>query len=257
MSEQKSWSIDRKKTVKSGSRKINQGPKKTVQRKNIQEKVPDVVSQMLVNEALTLVGNSDWNDPLNVSKTIAEMMSIDLSNVNSQTPRICEIDRTVLVPANKENNIPYWICQSIIRVDEKFGNRFIEYKGAKYNKIDIIFENEHFKQQMNNVAQAAHCTWNARWGNAQNEENRLYQKTRTGSKQNESWLDKCIDHLLTDEDVNGINIKNLVMFEFKRDLSLINKNKDKVDNTVPDCSHEEDSEDSISETDNNEYCSNE
>ena len=191
-------------------------------KKIVKEKIPDVVADMLVTECLMLVGDSNWNDPINISKTIANMMSIDLTQpIEKQIPRPVEIDRTVFVPANKGSDIPYWVCQSIIRVDEKFNNRFIEYNGSKYNKIDIIFESDYFKNRMDQVAQAAHCTWNARWGNAKKQENRLYQKTRTGAQSEESWLDRCVKHLLTEDDVDGINIKNLVMIEMKRDLSLL------------------------------------
>lgn len=182
----------------------------------VQEDIPNEAVDILVREFLSLVGNHDWNDPLNVSKTIAEMMTIDLTKDSNQVPVPSEIDRTIFIPNNKENNKPFWICQSIIRVDEKFNKRYVEYKGAKYNKIDIIFKNEYFKERMNAVAKAAHCTWNARWGNSTKEEHRLYQKTRPGSKSTESWLERSIRHLLTDEDTNGINIKNLVMIEFKR-----------------------------------------
>lgn len=212
----KTWSIDRKQPP----RKQTNG-NRVVHKKVVKEKIPDVVADMLVNEFLTLVGDSDWNDPANVAKTIANMMSIDLSKpVDGQVPQPVEIDRTVFVPASKGSDVPYWICQSIIRVDEKFGHRFINYKGAKYNKIDIVFESEHFKKRMDQVARAAHCKWNARWGNARKEENRLYQKTRTGAQSDESWLDRCVKHLLTDADTEGINIKNLIMLEFKRDLDL-------------------------------------
>ncbi len=217
----KSWSIDRdRKTTprhatggrpadstrnfsKSGSNNKPYRPNKKI----VKEKIPDVVAQMVVTEVLTLVGDSNWNDPANVSKTIANMMSIDLTRpIEGQIPRPVEIDRTVFVPANKGSDVPFWICQSMIRVDEKFGNRFIEYKGAKYNKIDIIFENDYFKAQMDIVAKAANCTWNARWGNSKKEENRLYQKTRSGAQSDESWLDRCVKHLLTDADTDGINI---------------------------------------------------
>jgi hypothetical protein len=214
----KAWSIDRTPNI-SKSRKPIQ---KSIQ-KRVSEQVPDIVAQMVVIEVLNLVGEANWNDPLNVSKTIAQMMSIDLSkDITEQQPRPVEIDRTVFVPASKDSNIPYWICQSIIRVDEKFDNRFIDYKGAKYNKIDIIFESEYFKKQMDIVASAAGCTWNARWGNARKEEHRLYQKTRTGSSTgDESWLDRCVKPLLTDKDTEGINIKNLVMIEFKKKLDAV------------------------------------
>jgi hypothetical protein len=74
---------------------------------------------------------------------------------------------------------------------------------------------------MDEVAKAAHCTWNARWGNASREEHRLYQKTRTGAQSDESWLERAVKHLLTDSDTDGINIKNLVMIEMKRDLRLL------------------------------------
>jgi hypothetical protein len=214
----KTWSIDRKQQQK---------PIRNF-KKIVKENIPDVVADMLVVEFLTLVGNRDWNDPLNVSKTIADMMSIDLSLEKNQSPLPVEIDRTVFVPANKGSDIPYWICQSIIRVDEKFGNRFIIHNGSKYNKIDIVFDNEYFKNRMNEVARAAHCTWNARWGNSNKEENRLYQKTRTGSQSDESWLNRCVRHLITDEDTDGINIKNLIMIEFKRSLGLKEVQTDKI-----------------------------
>jgi hypothetical protein len=210
----KSWSIDRKPT----SNKPNNKPR--VPKRVVKEKVPDIVAQMLVEEVLTLVGDRNWNDPLNVSQTIANMMSIDLEKeIEPQVPHAVEIDRTVFVSAHKGSTIPYWGCQSIIRVDDKFGNRFINYKGAKYNKIDIVYENEYFKKQMDVVAAAADCTWNARWGNAKKEEHRLYRKTRTGAQSEEAWLDRCVKHLLTDADVDGINIKNLLMIEFKRNLA--------------------------------------
>lgn len=199
--------------------KYNAQKPKYNQPKKIKEKIPDAVSQMVVEEVLRLVGDSDWNDPLNVSKTIAKMMSIDLSKpLENQAIIPCDIDRTVFVSANKTSNVPVWICQSIIRVDEKFNNRYIDYKGAKYNKIDVVFESEYFKNEIEKVAKAAGCIAEYRWGNAKREENKLYQKTRTGSTAGEeSWLDKCVKPLLTDEDTDGINIKNLIMISFKRD----------------------------------------
>jgi len=204
------WSIDRPKikTIKAS--------------KKIIEQIPDIVAQMVVEEVLTLVGNANWNDPQQVSKTIANIMSINLNQpIEDQLAHPCEIDRTVLVPTSKDSDIPHWICQSIIRVDEKSGsgknNRFIDYKGAKYNKVDIIYTSDYFKKQMDLVAEAANCTWEFRWGNAREEEHRLYQKTRTGSATgDESWLDRCVQPLLTQDDVDGINIKNLIMFSFKR-----------------------------------------
>jgi hypothetical protein len=209
-------------------------------RKIVKEKIPDVVAQMLVTEVLSLVGNHDWNDPANVSKTFADMMSIDLTkDIHGQTPRPVEIDRTVYVPSNKGSDIPFWIAQSVFRVDENLGKRFIEFQGSKYNKIDIIFGNVYFKKQMDMVAKAAHCTWNARWGNAQKDTNRLYQKTRPGSKSNESWLDRCVKHLLTDADIDGINIKNIVLIEFKRDLSLNDTTDDIVIVTAADTEQSE------------------
>jgi len=216
----KTWSIDRKQQRKPMGNMVRT-------RKIVKEKIPDVVADMLVTDFLTLVGNSNWNDPTNVSKTIACMMAIDLDQpIESQVPRPVEIDRTVFVPANKGSDVPYWICQSFIRVDEKFSNRFINYKGAKYNKIDIVFGSDRFKQRMDQVAKAAHCTWNVRWGNSSKEEHRLYQKTRTGSQSDESWLERGVKHLLTDADVGGINIKNLMMLEFKRDLRLLKEEAD-------------------------------
>ena len=230
----KTWSIDRKQQRKPMNRTSNPGTSNPGSRPKrvIKEKIPDIVADMLVTEILTLVGDNDWNDPMNVSKTISNMMSIDLSQpIDSQVPRPVEIDRTVFVPANKGSDVPYWICQSVIRVDEKFGHRFINYKGAKYNKIDIIFGSDRFRQRMDQVAKAAHCTWNARWGNSSKEEHRLYQKTRTGAQSDESWLERAVKHLVTDQDVGGINIKNLVMIEFRRNLSLLKQN-DQNDQTV-------------------------
>lgn len=221
------WSIDRDRTVNRDRpfKKDNRSQSQSQNyKKVIKEKIPDVVADMLVTEFLNLVGDSNWNNPLNVSATIAKMMTIDLNlPIEEQVPHSTEIERTVFVPSSKDSEVPYWICQSLIRVDEKFGNRFIDYKGAKYNKIDIVFGCERFKERMNQVAKAAHCTWNARWGNSPQAENRLYQKTRTGSQSNESWLEKAVKHLLTDKDVGGINIKNLIMIEFKRDLSLLRR----------------------------------
>lgn len=205
-------------TVAESKTKIK-NTKKNVKKK-IQEDIPTEVVDTVVHEFLELVGNSDWNDPLNVSKTIADMMSFDLTkDPIGQILNSGNIDRTIFLTSNRENSKPFWICQSIIRVDEKT-HRYIDYKGSKYNKIDIIFNDEHFKKRMDQVAKAAHCTWNIRWGNSRNEENRLYQKIRQESDTSESWLEKSIQHLLTENDVNGINIKNLIMIEFKRDLSI-------------------------------------
>lgn len=229
-SKTKSWSIDRKPTKP--SRRPDYGPPRNTNRdtnhsnnhngpKKVLEKVPNAAVDILITEILTLVGDSNWNDPANVSKTIANMMSIDLTqSPESQIPRAVEIDRTVFVPAHKGSDIPHWTCQSFIRVDKNQGTRFIDYKGGKYNKIDIIFENEYFKTQMDTIAKAAHCIWSARWGNAKDEKDRLYQKTRTGEKSDESWLYRCTKHLLVDQN-DKINIKNLVMITFKRDLSLL------------------------------------
>jgi hypothetical protein len=200
------WKIDRK--TKNNELTI----------KKIQEKIPNEVSQMVVYEMLKNVGGSDWNNPLNVSKTIAEMMSIDLSiDVNTQYPRQCKKDLTVLSYNLKDKITPHWVCQNIIRVDEKYNNRYIDHNGSKYNKIDIIFESEYFKNYMDKVAKAARCKWNIRWGDSKNSENKLYRKTRPGaSSENETWLDKCVKNLLTDHDTDGINIKNLIMIEFQR-----------------------------------------
>lgn len=252
----KTWSIDRAKQRKP----YNQNGRQRVMtphNKIVKEKIPNVIVDMLVEDILKLVGNKNWNDPENVAETIAEMMSIDLSKpTEEQIPKPVEIDRTVFVPASKGSDIPYWVCQSIIRVDEKFGNRFIDYKGAKYNKIDIIFENSYFKERMDQVAKVAHCKWNARWGNAKKEEHRLYQKTRTGSQSDESWLERCVKHLLTEDDIKagGINIKNLVMIEFKRNLDLL-KQPDQTESVVIETVEvvEEDSHtDSDSDTDSEE-----
>ena len=186
--------------------------------KKIQEKIPNEVSQMVVSEMLNGVGGYDWNNPLNVSKTIAEMMSIDLlKDVNAQYPRQCKKNLTVLSYNFGDKTTPHWVCQNIIRVDEKFNNRYINYNGSKYNKIDVIFESEYFKNYMDMVAKTALCKWNIRWGDSKTPENKLYRKTRPGvSAANETWLDKCVKNLLTESDVDGINIKNLVMIEFQR-----------------------------------------
>lgn len=185
-------------------------------RQKIREKVPDYVAHQLVEEVLKLVGDADWNDPENVVNTIAQIMNVDLSEgVDEQVPQAVDVDRTILVPARNRKTVPYWICQSLIRVDEAKGNRYIEYQGAKYNKIDIIARNEYFRKRMDQVADLVGCTWNWRWGNARHEQHRLYQKTRPGE---ESWLDKCIKPLLEDDEVDGVNIKDLVMIEFKRKI---------------------------------------
>ncbi len=183
--------------------------------KKVEETIPDVVSQMVVEEILKNVGGSDWNEPLEVSKTIGNMMSINVSKeIETQCPKTCNIGLTVLTHNKDDKNMPFWICQSIIRVDEKYGNRYIEHEGAKYNKIDIMFTSKYFSEQLDKVAEYADCTWNIRWGAAKNPENKLHKKTRPG--ESESWLDKNIGHLLTEQDTDGINIKNLVMLEFKR-----------------------------------------
>jgi hypothetical protein len=185
--------------------------------KKIQENIPDVVSQMVVQELLKNVGGLDWNDPLNVSKTIAEMMSIDLNSDSVQYPRVNKKDLTVLNYNLKDKLTPHWVCQSIIRVDEKHNNRYIIYNGSQYNKIDIVFESNYFKNYMDMVAKAARCKWNIRWGDSKKEEHKLYRKTRPGAlSSNETWLDKCVKNLLTEDDIEGINIKNLIMLEFQR-----------------------------------------
>ncbi len=184
--------------------------------KKIIEEIPDSVSYQVVREVLSHVADSNWNDPLEVSKTIARMMSIDINcDLTSQNVNPFDIPRTVLTQAkinDKKSDIPFWICQSLIRVDEKNNNRYIEHEGSMYNKIDIIFHSDYFKNYMDNVAKHAKCTWNARWGNASETEHRLYQKTRNNQ---ESWLDKCVEYLVTD---GPINIKDIVMIEFKKCL---------------------------------------
>ena len=208
------YSIDRKKDNNNRTNRKNSKNKK-----RIVEKIPDVVSDMLVTEVLSLVGDSDWNDPSQVSATLAKIMSIDTSQPldewEKQVPVAFDVDRTVLLPSRSNPTFPFWIFQSLIRVDDRKNNRYIEYEGSKYNKVDIVFGSKYFKKRMNTVASYAGCTWNARWGNSRNEDNKLYQKTRPGE---ESWLDKCIKPLLTDGDDDGINIKDLVMIEFKRKL---------------------------------------
>jgi hypothetical protein len=185
--------------------------------KKIIEEIPDYVSYQVVREVLSHVADSDWNDPLEVSKTIGRMMTIDVnSDISSQSVTPFDIPRTVLTQAkidDKKSDIPYWICQSLIRVDEKNNNRYIEHDGAVYNKIDIIFHSDYFKNYMDRVAKHAKCTWNARWGNATETEHRLYQKTRNNQ---ESWLDKCVEYLIVNKE--PINIKDIVMIEFKKAL---------------------------------------
>jgi hypothetical protein len=185
--------------------------------KKIIEEIPDSVCYQVVREVLSHVADSDWNNPLEVSRTIARMMSIDVdSDISTQIVNPFDIPRTVLVPAkidNKKSDNPYWICQSLIRVDDKNGNRYITHEGSMYNKIDIIFHSEYFKNYMDKVAKHAKCTWNARWGNATEPEHKLYQKTRTNQ---ESWLDKCVDYLI--ENNEPINIKDIVMIEFKKSI---------------------------------------
>lgn len=200
MSEQieKQWSIDRSGKIK--------------------EQIPNVVAQKVVEEVLKCVGQSDWNYPDNVVKTIAEMMSIDLEkSIDGQFPQPSFINKTILTQSTKDKTVPYWICQSVIRIDEKFGNRYIQHEGSKYNKLDILFKSDYFKNYMDKVADFAGCTWNIRWGGSKKEEHKLHRKTRPeANKHNETWLDRCVTDLLTENDKDGINIKNLVMVEFKR-----------------------------------------
>lgn len=185
----------------------------------IKENIPNVISQKVVEEVLRNVGKYDWNDPSNVVKTISEIMSIDLEKpIEEQFAHPSYMDRTILTQSVKDKTVPFWICQSIIRIDEKFNNRYIIHEGSKYNKLDVIFKSEYFKNYMDNVAKFAGCTWNARWGGSKKEEQKLHRKTRPdANKNNETWLDKCVTHLLTEDDTEGINIKNLVMIEFRRD----------------------------------------
>jgi hypothetical protein len=190
-------------------------------RKTIIEKVPDEVCEMVVDEFLKCVGDgeySDWREPLNVARLIAKIMSIDLDQpLEEQNPNPFELDRTIMIfigePVEKKT-IPLWICQSLIRVDKD--NGYIDYNGSKYSKIDIIFNSKYFKQRMDKIAKCANSTWKARWGNSKKKENRLYQKVIPGK---ESWLSKCVQHLLKEEEKEkGINIKDLVMIEFKRNV---------------------------------------
>jgi hypothetical protein len=205
------WSIDREPSK----------PKKKSMVGKIIEEIPKIVSQMVVEEVLKLVGNRDWNNPANVSKTIAEMMSIDLSEtIEEQTIVVFDIVRTICVPSRKDKKTPIWICQSVIRVDPK--HRYIDYNGQKYNKLDIILESEYFKNQMDKVANYSKCSWEIRTNNP-GFSKELYQKTRTGysrfnsDPESQSWLTKCASHLHESEDTEGINIKNLLMIVFKRD----------------------------------------
>lgn len=218
----KKWNIDRVEKVKDAIPKKSRktGPNKNkakYNKKSIVDNIPDIVAQQVVTEVLSLVGDSDWNNPSNVSKTIAKIMSIDLDLSTDQEPVAFNVDRTILVPSKRKADIPFWICQSVIRVDERKGNRYIDYKGSKYNKIDVIRQSKYFKTRLDLVAKSAHCTWNYRYGNSQNSEHKLYQKTRLDGQA--SWLQKSIEPLLEEDDSEGLNIKDLVLIEFKRKLS--------------------------------------
>lgn len=179
--------------------------------------VPDEVAQMVVEEVLTLVGNRDWNNPENVSKTVAEMMSIDLDKpIETQEPKPFNIDRTIFLPGKAI------ICQSVIRVQENHKKfpRHIEHNGTMYNKVDIIFNNQYFKGKMDMVTkEGGFDEWYALFGNSTDPKKKLYKKTHAGKE--ESWLDKCVGHLLTPEDVNGLNIRNILMVGFKKNLNRI------------------------------------
>lgn len=183
---------------------------------NVIDEIPDVVSEMLVKEILKSFA-SDFNDPKNIVKLLEKMMNIDIDKeINEQTPVPCEILRTILVESvNKYTpGVPFWEFQSIIRIDNE--NLYINYEGSKYNKIEIITKSEYFKNKIDKVANFCDCKWNWRWGNYKGiEDHKLYKKTRPGM---ESWLDKCVKELLTENDKRGINIKNLLMIEFKRNI---------------------------------------
>jgi hypothetical protein len=190
--------------------------------KKVVENIPPQVCRILVEDVLRNVGESDWNDPNNVFRTIADMMSIDTTKpIEDQEPVAHDIDRTVLVQSNgldsSQKKVPFWICQSFIRIDERKGNRYVEYEGSKYNKLDIL-QTDYFQKRMDQVAKLARCTWNYRWGGSKNPDHKLYQKTR---EDGESWLDRCVGHLLGDNETGGIDIKDLVMVEFKRNLNLV------------------------------------
>lgn len=202
---------------------IDRKPKKEMNyvKKAVVEKVPDIVADMLVKEFLSNVGGMDWNEPCNVSRLISTIMSIDTSKPleewEKQQPIPFEIPCTIMVPSSrdldKEIQLPAWILQSFSIVDEKHGNRYINYKGGKYNKIDIALKNTYFKKRMSQVAELAHCDWNVRWGNSKIEKHKLYQKTRANEL---SWLEKCIKPLLNPDIQEGVNIKDILMVEFKR-----------------------------------------
>jgi hypothetical protein len=160
----------------------------------VKERIPKKVVQKVIDEILSLVGESDWKDPNNVSASIIELL-------NDEPKK-----RTILA---YDSITPIWILQSIIYTGSK--NRYIEHEGSKYNKVEIIFNNKYFKKQMDKVASHAHCTWNIRWGSSNEPEHKLYQKTRYYDS---SWLAKSCNHL----GLQSVNIKDLLMIEFKKIL---------------------------------------
>jgi len=194
------------------SSKVGKGKKSL----NIQDNVPTEVVDMVVEEFLSHVADTDWNNPENVSKVIARMMSIDLNKpIDKQVPKQeTNIIRAILIPSNKESSIPYWILQSIVIVDMK--TRYIEYQGSTYNKINIARFNPYFRKRISEVAEAARCHWNIRWGNSKNPKHRLYLKVNKDKGEEFSWLALSMEDLWNDEDEDPIDIRNLIMLEFHR-----------------------------------------
>lgn len=178
----------------------------------VEEDIPIEVEEMVVEEVLKDVGGRDWNDPLQISRLIAEVLSLDIEQpLERQVARIIDKDKTVVVPYKRKENesLPVWVLQSFILVDES--RRYVDYNGGKYNKIDIILQGSHFKQRLDEVASHAGCAWNARWGASRDPQHRLYQKTRPFD---DSWVERCVKPLLRPGE--RINIKNIMMIEFKR-----------------------------------------
>ncbi len=168
--------------------------------KKIEEDIPDEVSYKVVKEILNGVGGHDWNDPKEVFKSFKNLFKENYAVVNNK-------DRSILTRDKDDKEKPFWIFQNVIRIDGN--NRYVE--GTKYNKLDIILNSEYFKNFMNKVAEIVGCTWNIRYGLSKNIENKLYIDVK---KNNTSWLDKCVSHLVKDGE--GINIKYLVLIEFKK-----------------------------------------
>jgi hypothetical protein len=215
------WSIDRtkEKVIHSAADPPDITKQRQINPYKKNNNFPKDVVMQVVKEVLGNVADSDWNDPLNVCETIAKMMSIDPNeDIEKQTPEPNDnVIRAVItkyknVLGNK-TNIPYWVCQSIIRVDGD--RRFVECidssnNKVKYNKIDIVVGSQLFSECMDKVAKYAKCTWNYRWGGSSVEENKLFRVYFNG---NESWIDKCIEDLNCSK---NFSVDDLVMVEFKR-----------------------------------------